>query len=1133
MRRVTPWFCAISSAVLVHSTTAFGAAVDFQREIRPILSQNCFLCHGPDEKDRKAGLRLDIRTEALKPAKSGQKAIVPGQPEKSELIARITHSDQDERMPPTKSGKKLSEREIDLFRRWIADGAPYANHWAYVKPERPPLPRVKHKDWVRNGIDYFIVDRLEHEGLEPAPEADRHTLIRRVSLDLTGLPPTSAEVNAFLSDPRSDAYETLVDRLLDRQSFGEYWARMWLDLARYADSAGYADDPLRTIWGYRDYVIDAFNKNKPFDQFTIEQIAGDLLPDPTEEQLVATAFHRNTMTNSEGGTNDEEFRSAAIVDRVNTTMTVWMGTSIACAQCHTHKYDPITQEEYFKFYALLNNTEDADRPDEGPTLKLFTKQQKKQRTEWDTEITVLNKKLSTSTPELTKGFEKWDSDFPRTAQWQTLKPAKATYKRELAAEIKGETVSVKDGPASETYSLEFPIEAKPFTALRLQIIGDKKDDSLLTRVSATVIPPKSTVGGRFVRIEIPGKEKILSLAEVQVFSGRENIAATGEATQSSTDLDSPAKLAIDGNTEGDFKTKSVTHTKASENPWWELDLKATQEINRLVIWNRTDSSLQKRLTDFRIILLNDMHQPVWERDIKEPPNPTLALTVDPARVLKFVGAYSESSVPKTDAAHLLSEKSDPKKGWAPASPDDGAATLLLDKAFLPESGSKLILTIERSSPNEQKMSFRIALSDDSKLPAYARVNSSTLALLSGCACTRSEDDTKNLTEYYLRNIAPELQPERDQLADLKKKIDSMQPYTVPVMHELTGDARRKTHLQYRGNFADLGKEVQEGVPAAFNPLPKDLPADRLALAKWLVDPNNPLTARVIVNRFWEQIFGIGIVRTAEEFGSQGELPTHPELLDYLATEFMAQKWDMKRFLKMLVTSAAYRQSSRVTPELAERDPDNRLLARGPRFRLPAESVRDQALFVAGLLSPKIKGPSVRPMRPTSGLSAAFGSSVDWKTSEGEDRFRRALYTEWRRTSPYPSMTTFDAPNREVCTIRRNRTNTPLQALVTLNDPVYIEAAQGLARRMMKEGSSVSDRIRRGFEICLSREPNEKEINRLAVLFGESLTDYGKSPEKSKQMASLDGKDQPEVVELAAWTTVANVLLNLDETLMKR
>lgn len=1129
--RVPVWFCAIVAALSFQSTRGDGAAGDFQREIRPILSQNCLSCHGPDEKDRKSGLRLDVRAEALKPAKSGKVAIVPTQPDKSELIARITTSDPDDRMPPVKSGKKLSAHEIDLLRRWILEGAPYATHWAYVKPERPPLPPVKNQSWVRNGVDYFIQNRLEREGLEPQPEADRHTLIRRVALDLTGLPPTPEEVRRFISDPRTDAYEALVDRLLDRQSFGEHWARMWLDLARYADSAGYADDPLRTIWGYRDYVIDAFNRNKPFDQFTIEQIAGDLLPDPTEEQLVATAFHRNTMTNNEGGTNDEEFRSAAIVDRVNTTMAVWMGTSIGCAQCHTHKFDPITQEEYFRFYAILNNTEDSDKPDENPTLKLFTRVQKKQRTQWQGQIATLDKKLSTPTPELLKGYEKWQSDFP-SPEWQSLKPTNANLKREASAEIKDETVSVNDGPASETYTLEFPVEPKPFTALRLETIAGKNDDSLLTRVSASVVPPKATVGGRYVRIELPGKERILSLAEVQVFSGKENIAASGEASQSSTDQNGPANLAIDGNTEGNFQQKSVTHTRNSENPWWELDLKATQEITRIVVWNRTDDGTQKRLANARLVILDDKHEPVWEREIKDAPNPNVALTVDPTRPVKFVGAYSESSVPKTDAANLLSDKADPKKGWAPASPPEGSVILLTEKPFQPEGGSKLILSIERFSPREQKISFRAALTANSKLPGYARVPSNMLALLAACGCTLSEDDNKKLTSYYLHQIAPELSAEREQLGGLQKQLDAMQPYPVPVMHELAGENRRKTHLQYRGNYADLGKEVDPGVPAAFHPLPNDLPPNRLALARWLVDPSNPLTARVIANRFWEQVFGIGIVRTAEEFGSQGEQPSHPELLDYLATEFIAQKWDTKRFLKTLATSAAYRQSSHVTPELAERDPENRLLARGPRFRLPAESVRDQALFVAGLLSPKQKGPSVRPLRPNSGLSAAFGSSVDWKTSEGEDRYRRALYTEWRRTSPYPSMTTFDAPNREVCTIRRNRTNTPLQALVTLNDPVYIEAAQGLARRMMQNGSSVSDRIRIGFEICVAREPNEKEVNRLAVLFGEALSNYAKSPEKSKQMASLD-KAQPETIELAAWTTVANVLLNLDETLMKR
>ncbi len=1132
MCRVKSWFSALIFACSLQRG-ASAAAVDFQREIRPILSQNCFVCHGPDETDRKANLRLDLRAEALKPAKSGANAIVPGQPEKSEMIARVLNADLDERMPPTKSGKKLSAHEIDLLRRWIAEGAPYATHWAYVKPERPPFPTIKHERWARNGLDYFIVSRLEREGLQPSPEADRQTLIRRVSLDLTGLPPTPTEVRAFLADPRGDAYESLVNRLLDRQAFGEHWARMWLDLARYADSAGYADDPLRTIWSYRDYVIDAFNKNKPFDQFTIEQIAGDLLDDPTDEELVATAFHRNTMTNNEGGTSDEEFRSAAIVDRVNTTMSVFMGTSIGCAQCHTHKYDPITQEEYFKFYAILNNTEDADRSDESPTLKLFTRSQKEQRAEWEGQIYSLKNKLSTPTEELLKGYENWEREFPRAADWKSLKPGKGLLKREEATGIKENTVTVEDGPATETYSLEFSIEPELFNALQLRSSADHKDDSAIMHISATLIGPKATLAGRYIRVELPGKEKILSLAEVQVFSGKENIALTGKAEQSSTELDAPAALAIDGNTEGEFKAKSVTHTQTSVDPWWELDLKNSQEVSRIVIWNRADGGVQKRLSDFRVALLNDRHEPVWERDVKEAPNPSVAFNVDGTQVLSFAGAYSEASVPGTDPVDLLASSSKGEKGWSPPSPEEGSVTFLLEKNLTPEPGSKLALNITRRSPRATKVSFQVAVSSDPKFPAYARVPSGVLALLSGCSCTLSEEDTRTITQHYLRQIAPELQPERDQIASLQKNLDSVQPYTVPVLHELAGNARRKTHLQYRGNYLDLGKEVQEGVPAAFASLSPGAEPARLKLAKWLVSTNNPLTARVAANRFWEQIFGIGIVRTAEEFGAQGELPSHPELLDYLATEFMEQHWDVKAFLKLLVTSAAYRQSSRVTPELAERNPDNRLVARGPRFRLPAEAVRDQALFAGGMLSGKIKGPSVRPLQPSSGLSAAFGSSVDWKTSEGEDRFRRALYTEWRRTSPYPSMTTFDAPNREICTIRRNRTNTPLQALVTLNDPVYLEAARGLARRMLQAGRTVPERIRLGFEICLARGPSETELSRLALLVDEALSDFRQSPERSKQMASLEHADSSERAELAAWTTVANVLLNLDETLMKR
>ena len=1127
-----------TSAVMIGfalPSQAASGAVDFQRQIRPILSQNCFLCHGPDEAERKAGLRLDIRDEALKPAKSGARAIVPKNPEQSELLKRIAHSDPDELMPPAKSGKKLSEEEINLLKRWVAEGAPYATHWAYEKPARPPLPKVANKDWVRTGVDYFIAERLETEKLSPSPEADSRTLIRRVALDLTGLPPTVEEVNTFLQDTVPDAYERMVDRMLEKQAFGEHWARMWLDLARYADSAGYADDPLRSIWAYRDYVIKAFNDNKPFDQFTIEQIAGDLLPNPTEEQVVATAFHRNTMTNNEGGTNDEEFRTAAIVDRANTTMAVWMGTSLACAQCHTHKYDPITHEEYFRFYSYFNNTADADRPDESPIHKFFNREQKKTREKAQKEIATLEEKLTTPTSQLEESFKKWDEEFPRDLKWETRKPEKVAFKREENAKITEDgAVTRQDASANETYTVELPLDGKSFSALRLDLAPSQNKDGLITRIAATITPPKGVVAGRYLRIDLPGKDKFLSLAEVQVFSGKENIAGTGEAKQSSTALNGDARLAIDGKTDGDFNAKSTTHTEKSENPWWELDLKAVHEIGKITLWNRTDNGLHTRLADFRITILDEQREPVWEKSVKEAPNPTLALNVDGTRQVKFPSAFASSSAEGKNPAVVLTEKPDSQKGWAPADPaTNSSITLLADKLWTAPKDSKLTVTIDqRASANSGLLSnFRIALIDNSTLPKYANNPSPILTLLTGDASTRTAENRSQLLKHYIRHVAPELKSERDQIASLQKKLDEMKPNTVPVFKELASDQRRKTQIQLRGNYLDLGKEVTEGIPAAFGKSEDAMPRDRLALAKWLVSEENPLTARVIVNRFWEQIFGIGLVRTSEEFGAQGELPSHPELLDWLATEFMAQRWDAKKILKLLVTSAAYRQSSKVSPELAERDPENRLLARGPRFRMPAEAIRDQALFVGGLLSPKMFGPSVRPPQPASGLNAAFGSSVDWKTSEGEDRFRRGLYTEWRRTSPYASMTTFDAPNREVCTIRRTRTNTPLQALVTLNDSVYLEAAQGLALRMLRGGSSVADRIRYGFELCVARPPNDREINRLAELFGEAMSDFAKNPdEKAKKIAPANAADP---VELAAWTTVANVLLNLDETLMKR
>ena len=741
-------------AILLSPTAAVAqplpAKIDFNRDVRPILSNNCFHCHGPDEKERKADLRLDVRT----PETLGKQGASP-------LLDRVNETEGSALMPPPKSGKKLTQRERDVLKQWVQEGASYATHWAYVKPTRPAVPRPGHP------IDAFILNRLAREKLSPAPAADKLTLVRRVTLDLTGLPPTPEEVDAFVKDTSADAYEKLVDRLLARPAFGEHWARMWLDLARYADSAGYADDPPRTIWKYRDWVIAAFNKNMPFDRFTIEQLAGDMLPNPTDEQLTATAFHRNTLTNSEGGTNDEEFRNVAVVDRVNTTFTVWMGTSMACAQCHTHKYDPLTQTEYFASFAFFNNTADADRNDESPTL-----------------------------------------------------------------------------------------------------------------------------------------------------------------------------------------------------PFWTPELLAKKKV--------------------------------LEKDI----------------------AALEAKV----------------------------------------KGKK----------------------------------------------------------------ADEMKAERDQLAAKKKELAAVKPpTTVPVMKELDGKSRRVTKLQYRGNFMDLGDVVTEGTPAAFHGWQKDAPKTRLEFAKWLVSNENPLTARVIANRFWEAIFGTGLVRTSEEFGTQGEPPSHPELLDWLATE-LATKWDVKSFLKLLVTSSAYKQSSKVTPAAFERDPENRLLARGPRVRLTAEMVRDQALAASGLLSAKLYGPSVKPPQPNLGVSAAFGGSIDWQTSTGEDKFRRGLYVMWRRSNPYPSMSTFDAPNRDVCAVRRTRTNTPLQALVLMNDPVYIEAAQALAKRATDE--KIEDGVRRMFRLCLVRPPTDDEVARLVKLHADARAKFEKDAAKSKALAATPAD--------AAKVVVASVLLNLDEMMMK-
>ncbi|MBM83595.1 MAG: hypothetical protein CMJ78_23805 [Planctomycetaceae bacterium] len=1146
-----------ATTLLLGGNFARAADVDFNRDIRSILSNKCFQCHGPDVNERQAGLRLDELKGATVELDSGAVAVVPGKPGESELITRITSDDPDLRMPPSDSGKQLSADEKRLLTEWVKQGAKFAKHWSYIVPARPEPPKVsaQHQAWAKNAVDHFALRKLTAEGLAPSKEAGRYALIRRASLDLTGLPPTLEEVEQFVNDKQSKAYERLVDRLLKKSTYGEHWARMWLDLARYADSAGYADDPPRTIWAYRDWVIQAINENMSFDQFTVEQIAGDLLPNATPKQLIATAFHRNTLTNNEGGTNDEEYRNVAIVDRVNTTLAVWMGTTIACAQCHNHKYDPISQKEFFQVFAIFNNTQDSDKRNEAPLIDVFTDQQMKQKSDWERELDELNKTLATPTPKLLASLKKWEERLQAKLAIQKLTPleAKANNGTPLSVLDDG-SVLAKETRKQDVYTVQLPLKSavgKSITAIKLETLpheslpgkgsGFGGGNFVITQIGASVKPVGGKpLAGRYVRVELPGKGKMISLAEVQVLSSATNIATKGVAKQSSTDFAGPAKLAIDGNTNGDYnKAKSTTHTAIQDNPWWELDLKTEQPIDNIVIWNRTDNNLQSRLNNFKLIILDKDHNPIWEKVTATAPKLDKKFDISNARTISIAAAFADFSQPGFPAANVLASAKPNETGWAVGQQLTAkhSLTLIPKSPLKVEDDSVLTLRIEQLSKhaNHTLGHFHVSISDDPRASDFARIPAKLIDLARNA--NRNEAQNTELTTAYLQTFAPELAKERNRAATLNKQLTNFKAATtVPVMRENAMNGRRVTKIQRRGNFLDTGDTVDVGVPSAFHGIKEGEPINRLTLAKWLVDDTNPLTARVIANRYWEAIFGVGLVSTSEEFGNQGELPSHPELLDWLATELIRLKWDTKAFVKLLVTSATYRQSSAVTLELNSRDPDNRLLARGPRFRLSAEMIRDQALYVSGLLSPKMYGPPVKPPQPKMGVNAAFGSGIDWQTSKGEDRYRRGLYTTWRRSNPYPSMVAFDAPNREVCTIRRDRTNTPLQALVTLNDPVYIEAAQSLARKMEAAGKSPVERVQFGFKTCLSRPPAVAELDYLTRLYTKARERFAANPEQATKMATMPLGAAPkgsDVIDLAALTIVGNVLLNLDEMFMKR
>jgi hypothetical protein len=1130
------------------------APVDFNRDVRSVLSKNCFACHGPDAAGRASKLRLDRRDSATARDKKGNAAVVPGAPDRSDLIRRIGSTDDAERMPPPETKNRLTPEQIATLKRWVAEGAPYAEHWAFIKPRRPPLPAVKDPAWVRGGIDAFVLARLEKEGLRPSPEADSYTLLRRASLDLRGLPPAPQEIAELERDRAPGAYERAVDRLLEDSAYGERWARMWLDLARYADSAGYGSDPLRpNVWRYRDWVIDAFNRNLPYDRFTVEQIAGDLLPGATLEQRVATAFHRNTMTNTEGGTDREEFRVAAVKDRVDTTMQVWMGLTMGCAKCHSHKYDPITQKEYYRFFAVFNQTADNDQPDESPTMPAPTRAQEQEIARLDSRIAGLRRQLDIETPELTAARAKWEAELRPHSDWVLLVPQ--TAKSEGGAVLKtlpDRSIRAEGtNAAKDVYTVQARADVKGITAFRLEVIPDAAlpgggsgraaDGSfILSRFAVTA----ETAGqeskaptARLVRVELPGDGKILSLAEVQVFSRGDNVARKGQASQSSTAFEGQAGRAIDGNTDGEYyRSNSVTHTSTEANPWWEVKLAAAVPVDRVVVWNRTDGGTGARLANYRLSLLDDARAVVWQQTVAEPPAPSRELSPSGKLAVALSQALADYSQDRFPIAAVIGRGDATKTGWG-VHPQVKSAHAAVFVAAAPMAGDASLLTFRLEQSHKAAPGnvgrFRLSVTNDARVLQRSAVPAAVLAVIDTPGEKRSREQQELLARHY-RSIAPATKPLRDEIARLEKARPV--PVMLPVIVELPPDRRRQTSVMVKGNFLDKGDKVDPGIPSSFHALPPGTAPDRLGVAKWLVSADNPLTARVAVNRFWAQLWGTGLVATEEDFGTQGELPSHPELLDWLATEYVRIGWDTKALLKLMLTSAAYRQSSRVTPEVLAKDPKNRLLTRGPRFRLEAEMVRDQALALSGLLSRKVGGPSVYPPQPPGLWQAAFNGQRTYPTSTGEDRYRRGLYTFWRRTIPYPSMTTFDAPSRETCTVRRVRTNTPLQAFVTLNDPVFVEAAQALARRIMKEGgASAEERARYGLRLVLGRPASTEQVKRVVALFEEGREHYKKDVKAAVGLATEPLGPLPagmDSVEAAVWTVVANVLLNLDGAMTK-
>ncbi len=1039
-----------SLIALVLPLTTSAAQVDFAREVRPLLSENCFACHGPDSNKRKAGLRLDQKESAFGKNESGEIAIVPGDLEKSELLRRVTTTDEDEVMPPPKEHKKLKAEQVALLKRWIKEGAVWTGHWAFQPVKEPTVPNIEHRTSnIEHRIDSFVHARLAREGLQPSPEEEPARLIRRLWLDLTGLPPSIAEVDAFVQSAignRQSAMEATVDRALASPHFGERLAIPWLDLARYGDTSGYHNDSLRDMWLWREWVIKAFNANMPFDQFTIEQIAGDLLPDATMDQKIASGFHRNVMTSDEGGLIDEEYLNLYIVDRVATTGVTWLGLTVGCAQCHDHKYDPITQRDFYQVYSFFHNVPENGKDgvrdrNPKPFLSVPTAEQTQELKRLDGEIVGVEKQAQ----EIAKAVEakqiEWEKHLAANAQ--TAEPKGPWVKIPLDADGSGAS---DDGKA---------------------VAGELKGEATFT---------EGAVGNSF-RVEKKGW-----IEYGDKFGFERDQAFTVSAW---------LRLKPQGGSPfGKMESSATTRG-------WDLEFHGTRPTFHLINqWPANAIGVQ------------------GARD----------LPVD--TFLHFLITYDGSG------------KGAGVKLYVNGELEKSAVTIdtLTDTIKTPETFS-----IGRRGAAGPAFTGRV---DDFRiysraLPANeiaALGGGATFAIAAIPADKRTPEQKVQLQKFFRETQVPELAAAEKKIADLKKAKETVEKQIPNTMVMAEMEKPRDTFIKVRGAYDQNGEKVAPAAPAFLPPIAPRAdgkPLNRLDFAKWLVAKEQPLTARVTINRWWAMLFGNGLVKTVNDFGAQGEWPSHPELLDWLAADLM-KDWNVKRAIKQIVMSQTYRQSSRVSPQLLEKDSENRLLARGPRQRLDAEIIRDNALAIGGILNEKLGGKSIKPEQPPGTWEINEMGGYNYDKSKGDDLYRRGLYVYWRRSTVYPSFITLDAPTREFCTAQRAKTSTPLQSLVLMNDPVFVEAARAFAQRILKEGGADNtSRLRYAWRLALARPPSEKEIGILAKTLEAQLATYAQDKPAAASLVKVGDLPKPantDDSELAAWTAMGNVLLNLNETI---